>query len=212
MIGARQYGKLPRARWGEHTWTNLTADAQWLYVYLVTQPTTDSAGVFPIRITKWAKAATDTTEPRVKAAAKLLATTGWITVDHDTEEGLIRHYIRDDWAGDNIFKGALNRALLCQSTQLRAILLTELRWLKNERPVIKDDQLTLIEELEQSIPDDFDTDAVVESELASAAPSSTATTKPFKRRSNAVGTPFGGGPEMDSEGAASNRDAWGNPR
>jgi hypothetical protein len=212
MIGARQYGKLPRARWGEHAWTSLSADAQWLYMYLVSQPTTDSAGVFQIRVSKWAKSAHGMTTQRASTAAKELRETGWIAVDHDTEEGLIRHYIRDDWAGDNIFKGALGRALLCQSTQLRAILLTELRWLKSERPVIKDDQLTLIEELEQSIPNDFDTDAVVESELASPAPSSTATTKPFKRRSNAVGTPFGGGSEMDSEGDASYRDAWGNPR
>jgi hypothetical protein len=117
MTSARQYGKLLKTNWREDAWTGLTADAQWLYAFLVSQPTTDSAGVFPIRISKWAKAATDMTAARVKAAATLLVDRGWIVVDHDTEEGLIRSYIRDDWAGDNIFKGALGRAVQAQSAR-----------------------------------------------------------------------------------------------
>jgi hypothetical protein len=206
MIGARQYGKLPRARWGELRWTGLSADAQWLYVYLVSQPTTDAAGVFPLRVSKWAKSARGMTKDRAQAAAKELVDSGWIAVDHDSEEGLIRNYIRDDWAGDNIFKGAIGRALLCQSTRLRAILLSELHWLKAERPIIKDDQLTLIAELEQTLPADFDLESVVESELASPAPSSTATTQAFERRQNAVRTPFEHESETDSDDGDSYRE------
>ena len=206
MIGARQYGKLPRSRWSDERWTGLIADAQWLYVYLVSQPTTDAAGVFPVRVTKWAKSAHGMTTQRVQAAAKELVERRWIAVDHDSEEGLIRNYIRDDWAGDNIFKGAIGRALLCQSTRLRAILLSELYWLKTERPIIKDDQLTLIAELEQTLPADLDLESVVESELASPAPSSTATTQAFRRRSNAVPTPFDPGSETDPDDGDSYRE------
>ena len=206
MIGARQYGKLPRARWGEERWTNLSADAQWLYVYLVSQPTTDSAGVFPIRVSKWAKSARGMTKERVQAAAKELVDTGWIAVDHDSEEGLIRNYIRDDWAGDNIFKGAIGRALLCQSMRLRAILLSELHWLKNERPIIKDDQLTLIAELERTLPADFDLESVVESEVTSPGTTSTASTSPFEGRSNGDQTPFERRSEEDPDDADSYRE------
>ena len=184
MTSVRQYGKLPKANWGEDAWTGLTADAQWLYTYLVSHPTTDSAGVFPIRITKWAKGAADMTVERVQAAAKLLVECGRVVVDHDTEEGLIRTYIADDWAGDNIFKGALGRTLLCQSPRLRAILLYEIRNLGRE---LKDDWLPLLDALEKSIPAGFDFSSVVP---ATPSPSSIATTQAFKRRPNAVPTPL----------------------
>jgi hypothetical protein len=182
-MGARQYGKLPKSNWGDDGWTSLTADAQWLLTYLLSHPTTDTAGIFAIRITKWAKGAADMTVARVQAAAKLLVDRGRIVVDHDTEEGLIRNYIRDDWAGDNIFKGALGRALLCQSPQLRAVLLNEIHNLGRE---LKPDWLLLIDDLEASVPVEFN----LGFEPATAAPTSTATTQAFKRRRNAVGTPL----------------------
>jgi hypothetical protein len=157
MTGARQFGKLLKANWGKDAWTHLSTDAQWLYAYLVSQPTTDTAGVFQIRISKWSKGSPDMTKERVAAAAKMLVDRGWIAVDHDTEEGLLRNYMRDDWAGKLIFKGALARALLVQSMPLRAVLLSEIRELKCERPIVEDDQLSLIADLEQSVPPDFDT-------------------------------------------------------
>lgn len=186
----RQYGKLLKTRWGETKWTDLSPDAQWLYGYLVSHPTTDTAGIFPIRISKWVKAAKGVangnpmTEARAKAAAKELTITGWIVVDHDTEEGMLRTYISDDWAGDNIFKGALGRALLCQSPCLRAALLYEIRNLGRD---FKDDQLELIDELESSIPAGFDFSSVGP---PTPSPTSTATTQPFERGSDAVVTPL----------------------
>jgi len=105
-----QYGKLRIGCWRESDWVKLSADAQWLYEYLVSQPSTDSAGVFPIQISKWAKGAADMTVDRVKAAARMLDDRNFIVVDHDTAEGIIRTYIRDDHAGANVLKGALARA------------------------------------------------------------------------------------------------------
>jgi hypothetical protein len=194
MTSARQYGKLLKTNWREDAWTALIADAQWLYAFLVSQPTTDAAGVFPIRISKWAKGAADMTVERVKAAAKVLAGHGWIVVDHHTEEGLIRTYIRDDWAGDNIFKGALGRATQAQSPRLRATLLYEIRNLGRQ---LKPEWLPLLDALEKSIPAGFDFGSVVP---ATPPPSSTATTQAFKRRQNAVGTPLSGDGESFAEG------------
>jgi len=191
VAGARQFGKLLKANWTQDSWTGLSTDGQWLYAYLVSQPTTDTAGVFPIRITKWAKGSPDMTVDRVRAAAKVLVEAGWIVVDHDSEEGLLCNYIRDDWAGDNIFKGAIGRALLVQSMRLRAILLNDIRWLKCERPVVKDDQLTLIAALEQSIPPDFDLESVVGFGLPTPPPSPKPSPQAFERPLNAVRTPFG---------------------
>jgi hypothetical protein len=190
MAGARQYGKILKDIWGRDDWRSLHTDAQWLYEHLVSQPTTDAAGVFPVHTARWTKGSADMTEERVKAAARELANGGWIAVDFDTLEGLLRNFIRDDWAGDLIFKGALKRCLLVQSVRLRAVLLAELRELKCERPIVKDDQLSLIDDLESSIPPGVDVESVVGFVAASASPSSSASTKPFARRSNADGTPF----------------------
>jgi hypothetical protein len=190
MAGARQYGKILKDIWGRDDWRSLHTDAQWLYEHLVSQPTTDTAGVFPVHTARWTKASADITEARVKTAARELADAGWIAVDFDTLEGLLRNYIRDDWAGDNVFKSALKRCLLVQSVRLRAVLLAELRELRCDRPIVKDDQLSLIDDLQSSIPPGVDVESVVGFVAASPAPSSSATTQPFERRPNAVPTPF----------------------
>jgi hypothetical protein len=116
---------------------------------------------------------------RITAAADALANAGWITVDHDTEEGFIRRYIADDEAGDNIFKGALSRALLAQSPVLRAALLEEI--LKLPR-VFSEREQQLVDELANSLPDE---------QLVAPAPvpSSTASTQAFERRHDTVPTP-----------------------
>lgn len=143
-----KYGKLRIDRWREAEWLKLTADAQWLYDYLVSQPTTDIAGVFPIQISKWAKGATDMTVDRVTAAAKLLEDRDYIVVDHDTEEGLLCNHIRDDWQGDKVFKGSLGRAAHAQSPVLRAVLLREIQDLPRK---FDDRERELISELEDTL-------------------------------------------------------------
>lgn len=183
-MSARQYGKLPIARWRkDDPWTQLDADAQWLYAYLLSQATTDGAGVFPIQISKWAKGAADMTVERVKTAAKQLVERGWIIVDHDTEEGLLRSYIRDDQAGDNIFKGQLNCALQAQSPMIRAALLREIRQLDRQ---FKDRELELIDTLEASIPSAINP---VAGTATTPSPSTATTTQPFDRLLDAVATP-----------------------
>jgi hypothetical protein len=205
MTSTRQYGKILKDIWGRDDWRRLHTDAQWLYAYLVSQPTTDTAGVFPVHTARWAKANADMTEERVKAAARQLADGGWIAADFDTLEGLLRNFIRDDWAGDLVFKGALKRCLLVQSVRLRAVLLAELRELKCDRPIVKDDQLSLIDDLQSSIPPGFDVESVVAFVPASASPSSSASTQPFERRPNAVATPFERRSEADGQQTESTR-------
>jgi hypothetical protein len=179
-MSARRFGKTPMTRWAEKSWTDLTADAQWLYMHLMSQPTTDTAGVFPIRVTKWAKAAADMAVERVRAAARLLTERGWIAADGDTEEGLIRNYIRDDWAGDKIFIGALGRTLLCQSALLRAVLLHEIENLGRAiKPDFREQVDSLITDLRESIPPDLDVEVLP----TSPVPTSSATTLAIDRRS-----------------------------
>jgi hypothetical protein len=149
MAGA--YGKLRRSRWRDDEWRKLPTDAQWLMMQLLSLPTTDTAGVFPVQINKWAKGSADMTVERVRVAAKALTDIGVIVADHDTEEGLIRHHLRDDDQGDNIFKGALNRAVQAQSPLLRRILLDDIQNLGRK---CGPREQQLIEELRDSLGDE----------------------------------------------------------
>lgn len=149
---AREYAKLRIGRWREADWLKLTADAQWLYDFLASQPTTNSAGVFPIQRTKWAKGAADMTVERVTAAARMLDDRKFIVVDHDTEEGVIRSYIRDDAPCEKVLLGALRCAAQAQSPLLRLVLLNEARQLdRTLGRTLSDRAAELITELEDTL-------------------------------------------------------------
>ena len=158
MSGARKYAKLLIAVWREEDWMKLPADAQWLYALLLSQPTLNTAGVLPIQLSKWSKGASDMTVERVTAAAKTLADCRFIVADHDTEEVLIRSFVRHDIASAGTPKmliGALNAALQVQSQHLRAALLGEFQRLDLEHRQFKGEQrqpmMKKLGELEASV-------------------------------------------------------------
>jgi hypothetical protein len=180
----RAHGKLKKALWADEDWRKLPADAMWLYAYLVSQPTTDTAGVFPTHHTKWAKAAADMTVERATDAAKALNAAGFIAVDHDTEEGVLTTYIADDEAGTNIFVGALKRCRLVQSPTLRRALLDEVLSLDRQ---FSDHEQHLVDELANSLPPWRE--EVSPGRTASAPSSSSASTQASQRRLDTVPTP-----------------------
>lgn len=189
-MSARRYGKFLVEKWRDEDWTKLPYPAQWLYQYLLSQPTTDGAGVFPIRMSKWLKAATDLTVEIVKEAANILVERGFLVLDHHTEEGVIRYFIRDDAPGDNIFIGALGCAIQAQSAEIRAVLLDEILGLGR---ILKDRERGLVAELEATLPGRQTT-------VTTASPSPAPTTHRSGRRSNAVATPSGpGASDADEE-------------
>lgn len=107
----------------------MTTDAQWLYKFLISQPVTSTAGVLPLQITKWARCARDMTIERVVAAVELLAERRYIVIDDNTEEVLVRSYIRHGAAATgtpNVMLSALRCAVAVQSGELRQALLDEI--------------------------------------------------------------------------------------
>jgi hypothetical protein len=178
---ARDYGKLRVGRWRETEWLKLSADAQWLYVFLISQSTTDSAGIFQIQITKWAKGASDMTVERVQAAARMLDDRNFIVVDHDTEEGLIRTYIRDHRAGGNILKHSLSCAAQAQSPLLREVLLGEIK--ENLHREFTDTEDKLVTQLEATLSNYV-------SSATATSPSTATTTPPFEDCPETVATEF----------------------
>jgi hypothetical protein len=111
------------ARWRDPAWSGLDQIAQWLHMYLETQPQLDAAGFLPLRPDKWARASADGDTERIEAAAKLLTETGWIAVDNDTDECLLRRHISTDTVRKPyMFVAAIRAARLAESPVLRAVV------------------------------------------------------------------------------------------
>lgn len=146
MTTGRQYARLRMDIWRDDEWRALSADAQWLYELLISQPTINSAGVLALQITKWTRYAAGMTGERIVAALGLLIERNYIVVDDDTEEVLVRSFIRHDvvacGGSPKIMLSALRTAGLVQSEDLRTVLLEEIQrlgrdWSENHKVLIK---------------------------------------------------------------------------
>ena len=102
------YAKLQKRIWRDADWRKLTADAQRMYWLLCSQETRSLAGVVPLTVRKWANYAADTTEDSVRAALNEFVGAQFIVVDWDTEEVLIRTFIRN--ARDDKSRNMVNAA------------------------------------------------------------------------------------------------------
>ena len=122
------YGKLLPRIWTDPEFTALNARSQQVYVLLLSYPTTNLAGVLPLTLKRWAGATADATVDNITTALQRLAAAKFIVVDWDTEEVLIRTYIRNDgvFKQPNLMKSALKAALKTASVAIRFALRDEL--------------------------------------------------------------------------------------
>lgn len=126
----RRYANVRTDIWRDPDWLALPADAQWLYALLLSQPSLNTAGVLPLQQTKWSRCARDMTIERVAAAVGALCDAGFIVVDTDTEEVLIRSFVRHGLMGSaswKLMRAAYRCAVATQSHALRACLVSEFR-------------------------------------------------------------------------------------
>ncbi len=106
-------------------WLALTADAQRLYWLLLSQPKLTLIGVIDYVPKRWARMASDTTLDSIKAAIDELeaSPSRFVLVDHDTDELLIRTFVKHDiekiQRNQNLLRGLWNAWAKIQSRQLR---------------------------------------------------------------------------------------------
>jgi hypothetical protein len=126
--GSRKHAQLLKRIWRDPHWKSLPVDAQWLYEALISQDTTNFAGVIPLTDRKWSNLADDMTRNRIEAALNRLERERFILIDWDTEEVLIRTYVRNDelWRQPRMMRLALGQAEELQSETLRMALSDEL--------------------------------------------------------------------------------------
>ncbi|WP_280439002.1 hypothetical protein [Nocardia cyriacigeorgica] len=129
---ARDHGRILCKIWQDKDFRALPRTAQTLYMQLLSQASVNNAGVLPLQVSKWAKGCDELTEEDIWRDLALLSERGFIVVDTDTEEVLIRSFIRNDggMAHKYIFKNALTCAEAVESPLLRKALAIELYRLK----------------------------------------------------------------------------------
>lgn len=119
---SRSYAKLFVSVWDSGSdFLDLDTDSQWLYWMLLSHPLLSPAGVLPLQPRKWAKRARGMTERRVLRALNELAGNHKVVVDDDTEEVLIRTFIRHDngWRTPNVRKSIETSLQRIESGPLR---------------------------------------------------------------------------------------------
>lgn len=125
---AQDFAPLLRSIWSDDDWRALSVDAQHVYLMLLSHPGRNSAGVLPMTPKKWTRLAADLSPDRLADALAELDDAGFIVLDDDTEEVLVRAFIRRATVYKHIrmFANALREASEVESPRLRSALGQEL--------------------------------------------------------------------------------------
>ncbi len=125
------HARIKCAIWRDTDFRELTVDAQWTYQRLLSDSSRNHAGVLALTRKRWIGSAAGMTAERLDVALSELVDTHFIVMDEDTEEVLVRSYMRhnDVAAQPNVLKAALRQAKGVESLALRGALAHELRLL-----------------------------------------------------------------------------------
>jgi hypothetical protein len=93
---ARVYGKLLCAAWGDTDFISLSAQAQRMYMLVVSQPTVSTCGVLDYVPARWARYAPGMTAEDVETLIDELEARRYVHVDRDYSELLIRSFVKND--------------------------------------------------------------------------------------------------------------------
>ena len=116
--------------WDDRDWIALSPRGQWFFMLLYSQAALNRAGVTALTSKRWKRLASGpSVEQQIELAMKELEGATFIVVDHDTEELLVRSYMRNDGIAKqpNMLKLACRQAREVMSPRLRAALEVELR-------------------------------------------------------------------------------------
>ena len=152
-----EYGKLFARIWSDPDFTRLPARAQQVYAMLCSHSTRNLAGVLPLTLKRWAKSTGDATVDNITEALHQLAAANFVVVDWDSEELLVRTFIRNDevYKQPNLMKAARRFALQVESSRLRWALHDELLRLPDHKHADDTEAVAkgLIEGLEPTPPE-----------------------------------------------------------
>jgi hypothetical protein len=133
------HAKVRRNIWADEDFRELPALSQWLYLYVITSPTLSYCGVSDWRPARIAATTSDLTALDVEVAAVELEMGHYLVIDRDTEEALVRSWVKHDELMDRWNMAAAMTRTYAQvaSKVLRGVIVHELKRLKKDQPDLK---------------------------------------------------------------------------
>lgn len=125
---ARAYANVATALWRDDEFRPLSLAAQHAYLLLMSQPDISAAGILSLNLTRWASRTKDVTRASLRAAIEELEANRFVALDEETEELLVRSFVRWDNGYSNpkrrpVIKDAASHV---ESGTLRRVLAAEL--------------------------------------------------------------------------------------
>lgn len=93
---ARDHGRIMCSIWDDREFLKLDAAVQRTYFLLISEPSISNAGVMMLTLRRWARLAADTPIEVLEDHIRVLSDCRFLVVDWDTEELLVRSFIRND--------------------------------------------------------------------------------------------------------------------
>lgn len=136
---ANDYARVVRSIWADDDFRALSHDAQWLYFHLLTSPAINYCGVTDWRPKRIAALTDDLTEGAVEAASVDLEGNLYTVVDRDSEEVLIRSFVRHDglMSSPNMAAAMAKAHAATVSRCLRGVVIHELKRLQKDQPDLR---------------------------------------------------------------------------
>jgi hypothetical protein len=125
---ARGHGRILTSIWEDTDFLGLTPAQQRMYLFLISQPNLNHAGLLPLTLKRWSRKALGLSVAEVDATLAQLAERRFVVIDDDTEELLIRTFVRNDgvWRQPKVMAAMVSGAQEISSHLLRRALLAEM--------------------------------------------------------------------------------------
>ncbi|QLJ01487.1 hypothetical protein HZZ00_10945 [Streptomyces sp. NEAU-sy36] len=124
---ARGHGRILTSIWEDSDFLKLDEREQRFYLFLISQPNLNHAGLLPLTLRRWSRKAHGLTSADVEKRLQSLDDARFIVMDDDTEELLIRSFVRNDgvWKQPKVMGAMVSGAMEISSRRLRRALLAE---------------------------------------------------------------------------------------
>lgn len=134
---ARSEARLLVSIWADPDFLALSPLAQRMYMFLISQPDLAHDGVLALRERRWSKASAGLSAKDVTGSLNELSTARFVVVDVDTEELLIRSFIRGDkvYRQPNVLMSAADHLATVGSREIHAVIAAELARIAEQNDV-----------------------------------------------------------------------------
>lgn len=135
----REYAQIHLRIWDDDDFRNLSVYAQRLYLLLLSHPTLSNAGVGDWRPARLAVLAGDSKKADIVWASRELQTSRFVYIDEETEEFLVRSFVRNDTVlrSRNMGTAVAKSIKMIASRSLKTLVIWELQRAKYEETIRK---------------------------------------------------------------------------